>query len=76
MIKASEQWTAEGFVKLESFLTPEELGQLQSWVDEIASWPADPDRWMHHSEQTDHGVCLARTENFATYHDGMRELLM
>jgi len=73
--KAHEQWTAEGFVKLEGFLTPHELRQLQGWVDEIGSWPADPERWMHHSEQTDRGVCLARTENFATHHDGMRELL-
>lgn len=71
-----DRWHAEGYLKLTGLLSPEEIGNVRSWVDEIAAWPNDSERWVHHREQTERGdVRLARTENFVPYHAGMKELL-
>lgn len=51
------------------------VAALQSWVDEVASWPADGDGWMHHHELTDDGPKLCRSENIIPFHEGLRNLL-
>jgi len=48
--------------------------QLQTWSDEVQSWPDDGD-WMHYREMTDSGPKLCRTEYFTPFHRGFRELL-
>jgi hypothetical protein len=48
---------------------------LQSWVDEVASWPDDGDGWMHHRELTASGPQLCRSENLIPFHEGLRALL-
>ena len=51
------------------------VARLQSWVDEVASWPDDGEGWMHHRELTDDGPKLCRSENLIPFHAGLRELL-
>lgn len=49
---------------------------LKQWTDEVASWPRVKGKWMPYNEITGKGESiLMRTENFADYHDGFRELL-
>ena len=55
------------------FITPREL---KEWTDEIASWPRVSGKWMPYDEVNVEGEAqLMRTEKFADYHDGYRELL-
>jgi hypothetical protein len=54
---------------------PSALPELQSWVDEVASWPDTDGPWLHYREQTDDGPRLCRSENFVPFHAGLRSLL-
>ena len=51
------------------------VDRLQSWVDEVASWPEADGQWLHYREMTDTGPALCRTENFVPFHPGLREFL-
>ena len=65
----------QGYLKIPNFLSGEEAALLGSWTEIVGSWPASEDKWMHHYEQTIHGICLARTEYVIAYHEGIRQLL-
>ena len=66
---------ADGFLACEGFLAPERVSELSSWVDDVAAWPEDSGRCVHHRESTEHGPALARTERFLAHHEGFRGLL-
>lgn len=49
---------------------------LKTWTDEVANWPREHGKWMPYDEVNSAGETqLMRTEKFADYHDGFRELL-
>ncbi len=70
-----DRWNQTGYVKLPGFLSASETENLREWVEEISSWPADDEKWMHHFEQTPFGVRPARTEYILAFHAGIRQLL-
>ncbi|HAH46456.1 phytanoyl-CoA dioxygenase family protein [Gimesia sp.] len=70
-----DRWNQTGYIKIPGFLTAAETENLREWVDEISSWPADDEKWMHHFEQTPFGVRPARTEYILAFHSGIRQLL-
>ena len=63
-----------GWVLIDT-LDPAGVADLQSWVDDVASWPADGGDWLHHHEMTDDGPRLCRSENLIPFHAGLRALL-
>lgn len=69
------KWRRDGFLKIPSFLNPEETEALREWIEDIAERPNSADQWLHHREETPFGIRLSRTENFVPYHDGMCRLL-
>ena len=52
----------------------DDVDVVRRWVDDVAAWP-DDGPWLHHRERTDSGPQLCRTENFVSFHDGLRALL-
>lgn len=74
-IEHLESWNQLGYVKLPGFLSRGVSERLRQWVEEIAGWPVDADKWMHHFEQTPDGPRLARTEYVVGFHPGMSRLL-
>ncbi|KAJ3861133.1 hypothetical protein EV359DRAFT_15690, partial [Lentinula novae-zelandiae] len=54
---------------------------IKKWANEVKNLPYRPDSWMHYDEviknskssNTEERV-LSRTENFADYHEGFKEL--
>ena len=70
-----ESWRANGYLKLDDFLSEEESQTCASWVNEIQQWPDRSDKWMHHYEETPEGIRHARTENVVPYHAGLRAFL-
>lgn len=69
------RWQQAGFLRLDGFLHGPTLAALQTWVDDIESWPAGEGPWLQHDELTDAGPRRTRSENFVPFHDGMRQLL-
>ncbi len=69
-----EHFRTEGWV-LTDTLDADGVAELRRWVDDISSWPADGDGWLHHHEMTDDGPKLCRSENLIPFHDGLRDLL-
>ncbi|MCH2203297.1 MAG: phytanoyl-CoA dioxygenase family protein [Fuerstiella sp.] len=70
------RWIEDGYLKVDSFLSEQEVADAREWVEEISSWPINDDKWIHHQEQTAKGdVRLSRTENFVPFHTGMKHLL-
>lgn len=69
-----EHFVAHGWVLTED-LNDEEVHQLRGWVDEIAATFDEPGAILHHREMTDFGPKLARSENFVSVHEGLREML-
>jgi Phytanoyl-CoA dioxygenase (PhyH) len=63
-----------GWVAVDA-VDPESGRALAAWVDDIAARPDGADGLLQHFEQTDAGPVLARTENFAPNHAGLRKLL-
>ncbi len=70
-----KQWEQDGYLKVSGFLNKAETEAAVRWVDEVAAWPDSEDKWLHHREDTEHGVRLARTENFMPFHEGIKLLL-
>ena len=69
-----EHFASTGWVVVRMVDAPS-AAQLQAWVDEVASWPDDDERWLHYRELTDEGPKLCRTENFVPFHPGLRAFL-
>ena len=65
-------WQNNGYLKIPTFFSAEEVRDLQTWVSEISSWEPTEDKWMHHYESTPEGVRLSRSENFVPYHTDMK----
>lgn len=70
-----ETWEQKGYVQFPSFLSETETNDLKEWVEQISSWPPDPEKWMHHFEQIGPIARPARTEYIIDFHDGLRRLL-
>ena len=74
-VQLKKLWAKNGFVLIKQIFSPAKIASIRDWVEEIAEWPADSTRWIHHFEQTPSGPKLARTENYIPFHDGLRSLL-
>jgi hypothetical protein len=70
--KLHQDWKTNGYLKIPSFFSEEEVDALQTWVSDISCWKPTPDKWMHHYESTPNGPRLSRSENFVPYHTGMK----
>jgi len=70
-----DSWNRDGFLLMPGFLAAAATEALDGWVAEIASWPPQDDRWMHHYEQIGDQPRLARSEFLIAFHDGIRRLL-
>ncbi|MCW8400614.1 phytanoyl-CoA dioxygenase family protein [Legionella sp. PATHC038] len=68
-------WKEQGFVILPDFLFLDMKQHLQTWCDELTSWPETPGKWMKYFERNAQGERqLCRIENFIDYHKGMNEV--
>ncbi|MCE0722860.1 MULTISPECIES: phytanoyl-CoA dioxygenase family protein [Legionella] len=68
-------WQKQGFVLLQDFLLITLKHHLQTWCDELTSWPETPGKWMKYFEKNAQGGRqLCRVENFIDYHKGMYEV--
>lgn len=65
----------DGFAVAPDLLDAGQRDQVRQWTTEIAGWPDDPSRWLHHRELVGSAQALTRTENILPYHAGLRELL-
>ena len=65
-------WQNNGYLKIPTFFSAEEVRDLQTWVSEISSWEPTEDKWMHHYESTPEGVRLSRSENLVPNHTDMK----
>ena len=70
---AAAHFAATGWVVTEP-LSPDVRDQLARWIDEVARLD-DASGVLHHRERTSSGVQLCRTEDFATRHPDLGELL-
>ncbi|GAW04988.1 epoxidase subunit a [Lentinula edodes] len=70
----------DGFLVLPA-ISKEISHNIEKWANEVKNLPYRPDTWMHYDEviksskssSTEEKV-LCRTENFADYHEGFKEL--
>ncbi|WP_231296929.1 phytanoyl-CoA dioxygenase family protein [Fluoribacter dumoffii] len=68
-------WKKQGYVFLTDFLFGDVKHYLQTWCDELTSWPETPGKWMKYFEKNTQGERqLCRVENFIDYHQGMNEV--
>lgn len=68
-------WQKQGFVILRDFLCVDLKQHLQTWCDELTSWPETPGKWMKYfRKNAAGGRQLCRVENFIDYHKGMYEV--
>jgi hypothetical protein len=70
-----KQWNRDGYVHLRGWLSEAARADLGRWVDELATWPETPGKWMKWFERTDRGRQLCRVEDFVPYHPGLASLL-
>ncbi len=66
-------WRANRYAVLRGALSPEEREALRADVEELASRPETPGRWMQYFEGADRQLC--RIEDFVPYHGGLRAFL-
>lgn len=66
-----------GWVKVPGVISKEDIASVSTWLDDIAQWPENQQKWMHHYEvgETGHKL-LTRTENVVPYHPGFAQLTM
>lgn len=69
------EFEARGFLIVRSLFPASALGQIASWLDELAAYPEVPGEHMMYFEETAGRRLLNRVENFAPYHAGLGALL-
>eukprot|EP00947_MAST-08B_sp_MAST-8B-sp1_P001131 g1131.t1 len=70
-------YEGNGYVHIRNAFSSAEMDVISGWVNDVSSWEASPDKWIHHYETTSGGEeRLARTENIVSYHPGIAQLLM
>jgi 2-aminoethylphosphonate dioxygenase len=74
-VSQCKQWNRDGYVHLRGWLSDAARVDLARWVDELATWPETPGKWMKWFERTDRGRQLCRVEDFVPYHPGLGGLL-
>ncbi|EPS36013.1 hypothetical protein H072_10457 [Dactylellina haptotyla CBS 200.50] len=66
----------EGYLIVKSNKSLYDISNLQSWTQEVLSWPLEVGKWMPYYEINTQGEKqLMRTEKIVDYHDGFRDLL-
>lgn len=70
-----EHWENHGYVLIKRFFDSARAIELASWVQELASWPEAPGKWMKWYEIVDGARQLCRVEDFLPYHLALSELL-
>lgn len=70
-------WTTNGYLKLDRYYDKNQISQIKSWTNELASLPEIQQKWMLYYEVNEIGnkKTLCRIENFIDYHDGFMNLL-
>ena len=71
-------WDENGYLVLTDYFTPEQVEDLNSWVEDLESRPETPGKWMKYFETPANdptGRQLCRVENFLQYHEGFAGLL-
>jgi len=73
-----EQFDRDGFVVVREMYTPQEIGQVSDWTDELTAFPEEPGKTMMYFESSSQGGgrILCRIENFVPYHAGFHRLIM
>eukprot|EP01089_Gocevia_fonbrunei_P013125 TRINITY_DN326_c0_g1_i2.p1 TRINITY_DN326_c0_g1~~TRINITY_DN326_c0_g1_i2.p1 ORF type:complete len:260 (-),score=47.66 TRINITY_DN326_c0_g1_i2:97-876(-) len=73
-----QSFRRDGFliVKGKDIWSSETVNQLQSWTDDISSWPETPGKWMSYFSKSvkDDSRLFHRIENFFPYHNGYNEI--
>ncbi len=73
-----ESFRRSGHARVEGGIGAAEIARVTGWIDDLQSWPETPGRHMMYFEQSldqPPRRILDRMENFAPYHDGLREWL-
>ena len=66
-----------GFILVRNFFDDQEMKDIESWTEEVGSWPETCGRHMMYFEtslKTDSTRILNRLENFYPYHEGFQNL--
>ena len=64
-----------GWLVLRGALDDAERSLIDAGVTEVAGWATSGGPGLHHFEQTDGGVVLARSEDFVPHHDALRRFI-
>jgi ectoine hydroxylase-related dioxygenase (phytanoyl-CoA dioxygenase family) len=64
-----------GWLVVREALAPAELAVIDQAVETVADWATTGGPGLHHHEQTDAGVALARSEDFVPHHDELRRFI-
>ena len=76
-VEQKMHYELNGWVRVPGVFSHEEIGSVSGWLNDIAKWPEDAKRWMHHYEVDEAGQkMLARSENIVPYHPGLAQLTM
>ncbi len=72
-----DQFHRDGYLKVPAMYTPEEIGEIGRWTDELAGSPETPGRdWKYfENREGDDERILCRIENFVPFHEGFRSLI-
>jgi 2-aminoethylphosphonate dioxygenase len=68
-------WAQRGYLLVRQSLDRNETTALERWVDELASWPETPGKWMKWYERSAAGRQLCRMEDFLQHHAPIAGLL-
>ena len=73
-----EAWRRDHRLVLPCPFDAAERDELAGWAAELERWPETPGRWMKYFETVDDANPrqLCRVENFLSYHEGLRELIL
>ena len=73
-----KSWERERCLRLPCPFESSQLQRLLAWTEEVEAWPEAPGQWMKYFEKGagDDGRQLCRVENFLSFHDGLRSLIL
>ena len=65
----------EGYVLLRGFFSPDDVSQMQAWIEEIRQWPSGRGPHLNYYEYVDGNKVIGRTEHFLPFHESFNSLI-